>query len=141
MAQSSIDPFEAISFGFNERSFYLRIEPIEHEKGFVLAKDDHVSIGVHSEHGHKWFELSTDEEGTKLCPVDDSGKRSDLPGPEFAAKTIFEVCFNFADLGLKAGDRTTVTIALYRKGVEIRRYSHMQFVVPDAMYERRMWGV
>lgn len=141
MAQSSIDPFEAISFGFNEQAFYIRIEPIEREKGFVLAADDCLAIGIHTIKGHRWFQVRTDAEGASLYPIDDDGERLSGPNPEFAAKTIFEVCFKYADLELKTQDHATVTLALYRKGVEIRRYSHIQFVVPDETYERRMWGV
>ncbi|MBN1283263.1 MAG: hypothetical protein JXA24_05780 [Proteobacteria bacterium] len=141
MAQSSTDPFEAISLGFNAEAFFLRIEPIDRERDFSLTADDALLIGLHGERGHRWFRLQNEGAALDLRPVNEEGDSIAGFVPRFAAGELLEMAFPFEDLGLKAGDRATITLALYRKGVEVRRYSHMRFVVPDETYDRRMWGV
>ena len=141
MTQSSIDPFEAIHFGFNQEAFYLRIEPVDRQRGFSLAPDERLLVGIHSDSATKRFRISSEGGPLRIEPVDEEGEAIEGPLPAFAANVIVEMGFRFGELGLKVGDKVTLTIALSRKGIEVRRYSHIHFVVPDAEYELRMWRV
>jgi len=140
MAQSSADPFETVSFGFNLRSFYLRIDPIDRSQGFRIAPEDAINVGIHSKSRVDKFRISMDDGEVLFKKVDDGGE-AEAEGAACAAREVLELGFEFERMGLKAGDDVTITIALDRKGIEVRRYSHIRFVVPDETYELKMWSV
>jgi len=141
MAASSIDPFETISFGFNPRAFFLRIEPVDRDGDFSLPEDEHLAISLHWEGRNHRFMLRSDSGTLALSAVDEDGNEREGYSPSYAAKEILEIGFDFEGLGLRAGEQATLTIALHRRGIEVRRYSHIKFLVPSADYEAKMWRV
>ncbi len=140
MAQSSADPFETVSFGFNARSFYLRIDPIDRSQGFRIAPEDAINVGIHSKSRVDKFRIRMDDGALSFRKMENGGE-AEAVGAACAAREVLEVGFEFEPLGLKAGDDVTITIALDRRGIEVRRYSHIRFVVPDETYELKMWSV
>jgi alpha-amylase/alpha-mannosidase (GH57 family) len=140
MAMASADLFEGVYFGFNEGALYLRIDPLDPKAGFRLG-DEELSITIYDGKGR--FKMRFTEEGERLVLAvkGDEGMPQEPSAVTFAAKDVLEIAVPFAPLSLAAGDRATVVIALRRQGVEIRRYSHIHFVVPDDTYRLRMWTV
>ncbi len=141
MAQSSSDPFETVSFGFNDKSFYLRVDPVERSQGFRLEPDAVLNVGIHIKSRIEKFSIMMLDGKASLKKVGSDGSKNETDGARCAAKDVLEIGFDFAPLGLSAGDEVTVTITLDRHGIEVRRYSHINFVVPDETYELRMWSV
>ncbi len=141
MARSSSDPFETISFGFNEKAFFLRIDPVDRSNGFSMDGDDSLSIGIHSESHNRKFRLNTKEGKLAMWEVGEGGVESEPVGASFGIRELLELGFEFQPMGLKARDEVTLTIAFYRLGIEVRRYSHIHFRVPDETYKLRMWSV
>jgi alpha-amylase/alpha-mannosidase (GH57 family) len=141
MAVSSIDPFETLSFGFNEHTFYVRIDPVDRSDGFKLAETDAINIGIHSKRAHEKFRVRMIEGIASVAKVNEDGSDSPADGVRCAAREVMELAFDFSPLNLSAGDEVTLTIALSKRGIEVRRYSHMHFIVPDEAYEQRMWSV
>jgi alpha-amylase/alpha-mannosidase (GH57 family) len=141
MAVSSTDPFETLSFGFNERAFYVRIDPIDRSDGFKLEESDAINIAIHSKAGREKFRVRTAEDGAVITKVGEDGSDAPAEGVRCAARDVMELAFDFPPLKLSAGDEVTLTIALSRRGIEVRRYSHIHFIVPDETYEQRVWSV
>ncbi|MFH1830730.1 MAG: glycoside hydrolase family 57 protein [Pseudomonadota bacterium] len=141
MAQASSDPFETISFGFNERSFFLRVDPVDRSGGFLIGADDLLNIAVHNNGNRAKFCLSMKEGRLMLEAVTDKGGKSEPHGVRFGVGEVLELDFEFQSLGLKVGDEVTLTISLCRHGIEVRRFSHIHFIVPNDNYELRMWYV
>jgi alpha-amylase/alpha-mannosidase (GH57 family) len=141
MAQSSNDPFETISFGFNVNAFFLRVDPVNRSVGFSLGEDVSINFGIHSKATRAKFCLSMIDGRLCFKAIGDDGSESEPVGVRFGAFHVLELAFEFGPLGLKPGDRVTITMALNRLGIEVRRYSHIHFIVPDETYELRMWSV
>jgi len=141
MAMSSSDPFETLSFGFNEHAFYVRIDPIDRSDGFKLAETDSIQIGIHSKVGRKKFRIVMEDGKAVLYSVTEDGSDAPAEGARCAAREVLEMGFDFAPLKLSAGNEVTLTITLQRRGIEVRRYSHINFIVPDDTYQQRMWSV
>ncbi len=141
MALSSSEPFESIWFGFNEGALFLRIDPVNEEQGFTLGDDEFMTVGIY-DGGYRYkFIFKKSESGLSVQAAGEGGKTIEPQPAQFAAAKIFEFGVGFEELKLTAGERVTVTITLHRHGVEVRRYSHIHFVVPDANYSLRMWSV
>lgn len=141
MAVSSSDPFETLSFGFNERAFFVRIDPIDRSDGFTLAESDAINIGIHSKSGRERFRIRMSEDIAEITKVNEEGSDVPAEGVRCAAREVMELAFDYSPLNLSAGDEVTLTIALSQRGIEVRRYSHIHFIVPDETYEQRMWSV
>ena len=141
MAMGSIDPFETLSFGFNERAFYVRIDPIDRDNGFTLSETEHVTLRIYDGSRRLKYWLGNEGPALAVKQVDEAGKLVEAAGVQMAAKEILEMGFDFAALGLSTGEKVTIAISLNRHGVEVRRYSHIRFVVPDETYNLRMWSV
>jgi hypothetical protein len=64
-------------------------------------------------------------------------------GATIAAGTIFELAIPFADLGLAAGQTAAFFVAIYDAGGgELERHPAnrpIELVVPDALFEARLW--
>ncbi len=142
MAQSD-ELFETIYFGFNPEAFYLRIDPIDDEKGFVLADDEELIFYIHNEQNQYKFRLNRENGNYKLCAVEEPGegfKGGDYP-VKFAVGKVYEMSCPFKELGYKIGEHITLVLTIVRQGIEVRRYSHIHFEVPDEAYELKMWAV
>jgi alpha-amylase/alpha-mannosidase (GH57 family) len=140
MALTSNDPFETVSFGFNPRACFLCIEPVDRKSGFVLLEDEILTISIYSGGGQNRYSFETRAGMLQLkamAAVDETTP-ADV---RFAARDILELGIDFETLDLKAGDQATIAITLQRHGVEIRRYSHIHFTVPDSNYSMKMWYV
>lgn len=135
----SAEPFDSISFGFNTEAFFLRFDPVDLEKGFSLEPDDALVFHI-SDGGKKVaFRLRPEGIGFALIPAEEAG-REPLP-IRWAAGAVLELAIPYTPFGFKAGERLTVAAAIHRKGIEVRRYSHIHFDVPDDTYEMQMWSV
>ena len=141
MAMSSADPFETISFGFNVNAFYLRIDPIDRTDGFSLGANDSIKIGIHCKGKETKFLVRVEDGKAIFKGLSEDQNEIEAAGVRCAVSDVLEMGFDFAPLDLKAGDDVTLTITLNRKGIEVRRYSHIRFVVPDETYALRMWSV
>jgi len=141
MALTSSDPFESIWFGFNDRALFLRIDPMNEEQGFALSDGESLAIRLYDGGGRYKFVFSQSEGRITAVAHGDGGKLIEPQPSRFAAGKIFEFGIEFAELKLKPGDRVTLTITLHSQGVEVRRYSHIHFLVPDENYSLRMWSV
>lgn len=141
MAYSSTDPFETLSFGFNERAFYIRIDPIDRTDGFTIGEEDAIRIAIHHAKERTKFVMRMKDGRAFMKRMLEGGDEVDVEGARCAAGDALEMGFDFAPLTLAAGDEVTLTIALNRRGIEVRRYSHIRFTVPDETYEQRMWSV
>lgn len=142
MAQSE-ELFETIYFGFNPESFFLRIDPIDRNKGFVLADGEEIAIYIHNK--VKQYKLRLFREGEKyrltFCDEPDKGFHGSDCKIQYVVSQVFEMGIPFAPLGYVPGEDLTLVITIVRNGVEVRRYSHLHFEVPDENYELVMWTV
>ena len=135
--------FETIHFGFNPEAFFLRIDPIDDEKGFVLGEAEELIFYIHDEKNQYKLRLYQEGNAYKLVAVnepEEGFKGGDYP-ISFGIANVFEMRCPFAELGYKAGEMLTLVITVVRSGVEMRRYSHIHFEVPDETYELKMWTV
>lgn len=138
----SAEPFETILFGFNTEAFFLRFDPAGSEPGMNLEEGDEVVFYLHDGDKHSKFSIGKYPEGFKLkAPGIGEESDSTVSALRWSVRQVMEVAVSFASLGYKPGEKMTVAIALHRRGVEIRRYSHIHFLVPDDTYEQRMWSV
>ncbi len=142
MAQSE-ELFETIYFGFNPEAFFLRIDPIDDEKGFVLGEGDELMFYVHNEKTQYKLRLHKEDGNYRLAAVNEpeEGFRGGDYPIKFAIGKVYEMSCPFAELGYKKGEHLTLVIAIVRQGIEVRRYSHIHFEVPDETYELKMWTV
>ncbi len=128
----------AIFFGFNLEAFFLRLDPSDAEAGFAFSDDESLSIHV-----------STPTENAKLTfrkksgalSMEEEGGREGGDPVRFAADRILEISLPYAWLRAKPSQVVTIAVVFLRKNVEMRRYSHIRFIVPDVTYEQRMWSV
>ena len=142
MAQTE-ELFETISFGFNPRAFFLRIDPIDDEKGFVLGDEEELIFYIHNETNQYKLRLYKENNAYKLQAIDEPAegfKGGEYP-IKFAIGKVLEMSCPFAELGYKTGETLTLVITIVRNGIELRRYSHIHFEVPDEAYELKMWTV
>jgi alpha-amylase/alpha-mannosidase (GH57 family) len=142
MAQTE-ELFETIYFGFNESSFFLRIDPIDDEKGFVLKDEEELIFYVHNEVNKHKLRLYREGGSYKLMAVEEPAegfKGGEYP-IKFAIGKVLEMSYPFTELGYKKSEHVTFVITIVRHGVEVRRYSHIHFEVPDENYELKMWTV
>ena len=141
MALSS-EPFDTISFGFNTEASFIRIDPVDAEAGFKLGVDDELLVHVFD--GGKKFKFAFEDRDGRLSlnavPIN-GDTPPDLSVIQWKADAVLEFSVPFGPFGFKPGERMTIAITINRKGVEIRRYSHIHFSVPDDTYEMRMWSV
>lgn len=141
MAQNSTDPFETLSFGFNPQAFFIRIDPVDRTQRFCIGEDASIRINIHSRGVRSGFNVTTSPETASIEELTPEGTIQTKAGIQCCAKEVLEVGFAFSSLKLQAGDSVTVTITLNRKGIEVRRYSHINFKVPDETYALKMWSV
>jgi alpha-amylase/alpha-mannosidase (GH57 family) len=141
MAYNSTDPFETLSFGFNPKAFYIRIDPVDRSHGFSIGEDDAVKIGVHSKGARTGFNVTMKDGTARIAGSEPGEEEKTASGIACSARDVLELGFEFSALKLSAGDSVTVTITLNRRNIEVRRYSHINFKVPDENYELQMWSV
>jgi len=138
----SEEPFDTISFGFNTEACFLRIDPVDSSRPFELNDGD--DLVFHLFDGDKKFKFGFKSREKTLALHDLSPEDStaaDMTRIEWKSAAVMEVAIPFAAFGFKPGEKMTVALAINRKGVEARRYSHIHFAVPDEDYEMKMWAV
>lgn len=136
------EPLETISFGFNTKAFFLRLDPANIETGLQIGDDDELIFYLHDGNKHHKFGLRREGAGFKMEMLNlKEDKPMGVAPVKWALCGVLEISVSFAEFGYKAGEKMTIAVALHRKGVEVRRYSHIHFVVPDETYEQRMWTV
>jgi alpha-amylase/alpha-mannosidase (GH57 family) len=142
MAQSE-ELFETIYFGFNPESFFLRIDPIDKKKGFVLNDGEEIAIYIHNQEKKYKLRLFREGEQYKLAFCDEPEKGFCICDCkiQYVVSQVFEMGVPFKPLGYTPGEDLTLVITIVRNGVEVRRYSHLHFEVPDENYELLMWTV
>ena len=142
MAQTE-ELFETIYFGFNTQAFFLRIDPIDHENGFTFREEEEIIFYIHNETNQYKLRLYKEGGAYKLSACDEpqEGFRGGEYPIQFAIGGVFEMSCPFAELGYKVGEPLTLVITIVRHGIEMRRYSHIHFEVPDETYELKMWAV
>ena len=136
------EPFDTISFGFNTSACFVRIDPVDPESGFHLVEDDTLVVQLFD--GGKKFKFGFRDDGGAIVleNLGHDGERLPEPAPvQWAQGAVLEFAVPFEPLGFKAGEKMTIAITIHRKGIEVRRYSHIHFFVPDETYEQRMWSV
>lgn len=135
--------FETIYFGFNPDAFFLRIDPIDDEKGFALGNDEELLFYIHDDKNQYKLRLYREANNYKLVAVDEpeEGFKGGNYPLEFAIGKVFELRCPFADLQYKTGEHLTLVITIVKNRIEVRRYSHIHFEVPDETYELKMWTV
>lgn len=136
------EPFETISFGFNASACFLRIDPVDASSSFRLDGED--ELVFHLFDGGKKFKFALKNEAGSLALrglATDGGAAPDPSLLEWKSDAVLEFAIPFAAFGFVPGERMTVAITINRMGVEVRRYSHIHFSVPDETYEMRMWAV
>lgn len=142
MAQTE-ELFETIYFGFNPEAFFLRIDPIDDEKGFALSEGEELLFYIHNEKNQYKLRLYQENNKYKLAALDEpeEGFKGGNYPIDFAIGKVFEMRYPIAELGYKKGELLTLVITIVRHGIEVRRYSHIHFEVPDETYELKMWTV
>jgi len=135
--------FETIYFGFNLEAFFLRIDPLDREKGFVLREGEEIVFYIHNEKIQYKLRLYQQENAYRIiaCDEPEEGFHGGEYPIQFAIGSVFEMCCPFSELGYKTGESLTFVITIVRHGIEVRRYSHIHFEVPDETYELKMWTV
>jgi hypothetical protein len=134
--------FETIYFGFNKEAFFLRFDPLKKDVTFSLHDEEDVVICFHNDKKFK-SRVFFDGKRYKLEFIE-GAEENYAKGPErfqWAIKNVFELGINYADLGYKPGEEITLIVTVVKRGVEVRHYSHLVFVVPDEAYEQQMWSV
>jgi hypothetical protein len=142
MAQTE-ELFETIYFGFNMQAFFLRIDPIDHKNGFTLREEEEIVFYIHNEKNQYKLRLHQEGGAYKLnaCDEPEEGFRGGEYPIQFAIGGVFEMSCPFAELGYNVGEPLTLVITIVHHGIEMRRYSHIHFEVPDETYELKMWTV
>lgn len=131
---------EMIYFGFNTEELFLRIDHLRKDVTFSLGEDEEIVFYIHNKvnkhklrlffDGHRYQMQSVgDEEGYGRTPIN------------WAVRSEFEMGLKFSDLGYKTGEVITLVVTIVRKGIEVRRYSHIKFAIPNETYEKEMWSV
>lgn len=136
--------FETIYFAFNHHEFYLRIDPLDKNVTFHLDESEEIVFYVHDSLAK--YKLRLFFEGGRyqmeyITPQEEGYARGEKHKLKWAVRAVFEIGFSFEDLGFKSGEEITLIITVVRKGIEVRRYSHIVFTVPDETYEGQMWSV
>ncbi|MFH0800252.1 MAG: glycoside hydrolase family 57 protein [Pseudomonadota bacterium] len=136
------EPFEAIFFGFNTETCFLRLDPVDPAASFSIGEDEELIFYLHDGKKNCRFDMKKEGDGFAMnCTGDHGSPQTWKESVQWYAGEILEIAMSFAGLGFKPGEKMTIAIALHRHGVEIRRYSHIRFLVPDETYEQRMWSV
>ncbi len=132
--------FLALRFGFDPRNLYLRLDPkdpdVFHGEGPELVTEVH---------------LSGDDKATMLLlpgHLDQVESIRSVNGleqlGESCAHSILEARIALSTLGVQAGQRMSVWVAVKRKGVMLQRLpasGALELAVPGADFERAHWKV
>lgn len=137
----SAEPFDTISFGFNTEAFFLRLDPVDVEAGFTLGNDDLLVFHIADGGKRIKFGLKRSDDGYALIPLGRDPSPEAVRSIQWSAGHVLELAIPFAPYGYTAGEKLTIAITIARKEIEIRRYSHIHFFIPDDTYEQRMWSV
>lgn len=138
----SAEPFDTISFGFNTKACFLRLDPADPEVGFTLGEDETLIFQFFDGGRRCKFGIKKTEAGYSLEGIPTNGDKPTNAAPvKWAIGTTIEISVPFAPFGFIAGEKLTIAITIHHKGVEVRRYSHIHFIVPDDAYEMKMWSV
>ena len=142
MAQTD-ELFETIYFGFNTEGLYARFDTLRKDITFHLGDGEEVIIYLHDGEAKYKFKLFFDGKKYRMQQVSspEEGYSNNPINIEWAVRSVFELGLKFKEPGYSAGEELTLIITVARHGLEVRRYSHIDFKVPDDNYEKMMWSV
>jgi alpha-amylase/alpha-mannosidase (GH57 family) len=128
--------FTQVWFGFSRTDLYLRLDPA---KGTDLTGELQVLVSK-AGGGEKTIRLRLVPGGAETPALDEQGARcgSGRTG------TLVELALSQAALGLKPGERISLTLRILRDEVEIDRlprYGEIALTVPDRKFELANWHV
>jgi len=128
--------FTQVWFGFSRTDLYLRLDPT---KGTDLTGELQVLVSK-AGGGEKTIRLRLVPGGAETPALDEQGARcgSGRTG------TLVELTLSQAALGLKPGERVSLTLRILRDEVEIDRlprYGEIALTVPDRKFELANWHV
>jgi len=132
--------FEALRFGFDTANLYLRLDP--KSPGLFLAPSAELVTEVHLSSDAKAVTLGLSASPDVLQPVR-SASGTDLLG-ESCAHSILEARISLSELGVHAGERMSLWIAVKRAGVTLQRLpasGALELSVPGVDFERAHWKV
>jgi alpha-amylase/alpha-mannosidase (GH57 family) len=131
--------FLSMHFGFDPENLFLRLDPKDRS---ALSGDGDIVVEVHLSSDSKASTLSLSVRQDVVVPVR-SATGSDLLG-ESCAHSILEARISLSKLGLRAGDRMGLWLAIKRKGMVLQRLpaaGALDVVVPGTDFERAHWKV
>ena len=142
MGQSD-ELLECIYFGFNEEAFFMKFDTLRKDMTFSLKDDEELVVYLHDKTSKYKLRLHFDGGRYQMNFVNspDEGYSNGSHSVKWALRSIFEFELGFKDLGYHPGEQITIIVTVVRRGIEVRHYSHLQFVVPDETYEKQMWSV
>jgi len=140
MAKSG-DLIEAIYFGFDLNSFYLRIDPMDKKTKMQLAAGESIIVSLLGKEVSFKLQLAPSVSGLRLVSCSDAPPADGVSQPEFALSNVLELNCPFACFPHTVGQTLTMIVALVSDATERRRYANIRFVIPDETYEQKMWSV
>lgn len=128
-------------FGFNDKSFYIRLDPLYPFSG--LRDNVKIDIRIIKPSEYK-STTEIDSQGIKsrlLCLKDGkwTSKRTKL---QVSAIDIFEIEIPFDDIALRVNDEIAFSVHILKNGDEVDRCpwrGHITFSRPSPDFEKMMW--
>ena len=133
---------ENIYAGFNPKGLFMKFEQLDKNVTFSLHDEEELVIYLHNRSKYK-LRLFFDGKKYQMqyANIPEEGYSNGSHKIRWAVRSVFEFAVDFADLGYKPGDEVTIIVTVVKRGLEVRHYSHITFIVPDENYEREMWSV
>jgi len=129
--------FTQLWFGFSRTHLYLRLDPA---KGPDLTGELRLLISRPGAEGEKTVRMRLVPGGAEAEAVDERGSRCGTG----RVGTIVELALSREELGLRPGERISLTVRVLRDEVELDRlprYGEIAAEVPDRKFELTNWRV
>ena len=120
----------------------IELEKINKNVRFSLHDEEELVIYLHNRSKYK-LRLFFDGKKYQMqyANIPEEGYSNGFHKVRWAVRSVFEFAVDFADLGYKPGDEVTIIVTVVKRGLEVRHYSHITFIVPDENYEKEMWSL
>jgi hypothetical protein len=136
--------FDSLRFGFDEHSFFLRLDPAS-----ALGDLTQRATALHIQlvFGDRRLELEIPLAVGETEPMisgqrPEGGKALGQRVGRASVHEIIEIALPFDRLGLSASARIAFAVLALRAGIEVERLprsGYISFAVPDKDYERKNW--